>query len=453
MSNQTPHKPRDYIFHLDVVEYLGILKAQWRFVATFVSAAILTSIALTYIASDKYLATTTLYYRPADMTLLRERSSASFGGPVPPAPYKIIHQTLHDLATSEALIRPVVAELKLDQKITQIQKVWYKRWYQVTKNNIKEWLGNIWQLLKYGRLVEDTNTIKAIKGLHESIEVASTRDSFVFILSVKDKYPERAAMIVDRMAMQLEKWARQQDQVPADEKSARLGSEISGIETDLATLRRQREGILRSNGITSLNEEINTGVQTLYGLKTEYERALAEIQEKQKRLGEIKHSIETRRQRYIDPDHVKRLEEERLINDIELKASQSKRDSIQSSIDRMQSRLQGALAIKKQIDEIDARLETKSRINLHVNDIRLEAEEARHQGSELKIMHKATVPIVPIQPIKIYHVALSAILSLIASIGLVYVLAFFNVRIFFSSSDGGLSSLGLTENADESGKV
>lgn len=453
MSNQTPRDPRDYIFYLDIVEYFGILKAQWRFVATFVSAAILTSILLTYIASDKYLATTTLYYRPADMTLLRERSSASFGGPVPPAPYKIIHQTLHDLATSEALIRPVVEELKLDQDITQIPHIWYKRWYQNTKKFIKEWLGNLWQILKYGRLVEDTNTIKAIKGLHKSIEVSSTRDSFVFILSVKDQYPERAAMIVDRMALQLEKWARQQDKAPADEKSARLSSEISGIETDLAALRRQREGILRSNGITSLNEEINTGVQALYGLKTEHERATAEVQEKQKRLGEIQNSIETRKQRYIDPDHAKRLEEERLINDIELKASQSKRDSLKSSIDRMQSRLQAVLAIKKQIDDIDARLETKSRINLHVNDIRLEADEARHQGSELKIMQKATVPIVPVQPIKIYHVALTAILSLITSIGLVYVLAFFNVRIFFSSFGREHRIPEMTENTDESRKL
>lgn len=48
-------------------------------------------------------------------------------------------------------------------------------------------------------------------------------------------------------------------------------------------------------------------------------------------------------------------------------------------------------------------------------------------------MTPAMVPAKPVQPIKIYHVGLTLALSLALSIGLVYVFAYFNIRVFFAS--------------------
>ena len=58
--------------------------------------------------------------------------------------------------------------------------------------------------------------------------------------------------------------------------------------------------------------------------------------------------------------------------------------------------------------------------------------------SEIGILHHAKVPSSPVSPVKVYHVGLAGVLGLMVSIGLVYVLSYFNIRILFPS--GGVKA-------------
>ena len=430
---QRPRDPRDFIFNVDFVRYLEILGQQKSFILSFCLSAVLTSLALTYATSERYQAAATIYYRPVDSTLLRSRNVEAFGAPVPSPAFKVISQTLNDVVKSEAIVRPVVEELGLHKEVKPRYDAWYKEWFQESKKAIKGYALDAWEVLKYGRVIEESPMTRAVIGLGESIKIDSTKDSYIFILSVKDQYPERAAKIIDAVALQLVRWSKQQDVSPAQSRGRRLAAELEEKERLRTTLRQERDGILRSNGIASVAEEVNTGVQSLYTLKVELERLAAQTQEKRQRISEIGEMLRARPARYLDPDHARRLEEERLLAEIEVKSLGARRDSVNASIGRMQERLQFILSVKKRIEDIDAKIEVATRETQHMSDMQLESTEGQARESEVKLMTPAMVPEKPVQPIKIYHVGLTAALSLVLSVGLIYVFAYFNIRVFFAS--------------------
>ena len=432
-QNPPTRDPRDFLFNVDFVKYTQILSEQRSFILSFCLPAVATSLALTYVTAEQYLAGATIYYRPVDSTLLRSRNVESFGAPVPSPGFKVISQTLNDVVKSEAIVRPVVVSLGLDQEVKARYDAWYKEWFHDAKNAIKGYARDAWELMKYGRLIEEAKTESAVKGLSENLKIDSTKDSYIFVLTVKDQYPDRAARIVDAVATQLVTWSKQQDANPAQSRGRRLAAELADRNGAILALRRDRDEILRAAGIASVGEEVNTGIQSVYTLKVELERLVAQIRERQERLGEIRETLRTRSTRYVDPDHAKRLEEERLLADIEMKSLEARRGSVQASIERMQSRLQFVLSIRKQVEDIDARIEMVTRETQHLSDMQIEAREGLARESEVRLMTPAMVPAKPVQPIKIYHVGLTLALSLLLSVGLVYVFAYFNVRVFFAS--------------------
>jgi len=190
----------------DVQKFMEILAKRKVFILVFFLSATLTSLGLTYIVSERYQAAITILYHPAEASLLKLRERESFGAPVPFAPFSVISQTLRDAVRNNAVLQPVVEKLHLDQKIEVEYSTWYKRWYHKTKGFVKVLLGDAWQLLKHGRLIEEDPKIAAIRSLRENINIATTSDSYIHILIVKDKFPARAAKIVDLAGREMVKW-------------------------------------------------------------------------------------------------------------------------------------------------------------------------------------------------------------------------------------------------------
>ena len=91
-------------------------------IIVFCVSAILSSLAQTYIFSEKFLTVTTIQYKPQEITRLRAQDTRAFGAPLPTIPFKIINQNMQEIATSEAILRPVVIELGLDQEEKKFTK-------------------------------------------------------------------------------------------------------------------------------------------------------------------------------------------------------------------------------------------------------------------------------------------------------------------------------------------
>jgi uncharacterized protein involved in exopolysaccharide biosynthesis len=424
----------DFMFNVDFRKYYEILIEQKEFILVFCLSAILSSLALTYVFSERYVAFTNIYYRPLERSLLRQKDVEAFGGPAPVAPFNVIIQSLQDIIRSDAILGLVVEELGLDKPAKPEYAHWYLRWYHNSKDFIKSLLLDTWSLLKYGRVIEEHPKVKAIIEVRKGISVQATKDSYIYILSVKDKYSERAAKIVDTAGQYLVNWLKEQDHSPAQSKCLQLQERLEEKEAEIRRLRDDRDTLLKENDFIAAAEETAEGVKNLYAVEQEAVHLEAQIEEKRERLAEVERQIQKKTEGYINPADVKRMESERLFLQLELRGLVAKGDFQRSSIAQLKERLRNLRNLQKAIDNLDMQIDASERDHLHLRDLYVEAISAAGSAqSEIKILNPAQIPTKPVQPIKIYHVGLTTILSLLFSIGLIYVLAFFNIRTFFSS--------------------
>ncbi len=432
MSAPPKRNKYDYLFNIDFRKYYEIILQQRGFVFVFVISAMLSALFFSYFFSEKYEAGIQVYYRPIETSLMRFKETQAFGSPVPASSFKIIVQTLRDLSKSEAILVPVIEELHLDQPITPTYETWYKRYFYKAKHFIKETGSKLWTILKYGRLMEEDPTAKALEELRENIRVVETKESYVYILAVKDKFPDRAAAIVDALGGEIVKWLKQQGTGLASERISQLRDQLAAKEREIDTLRTKKERILKDGGIVSITEEYSSGVQSLYELETEKVRLEAEIENYRARLAAYKEQLT--KGRGIKPEDFRNLESKAIFDKVSLKGLRSRLDSLRSSISGLQQKLTATLEAEKVVENINMKLNAEMREYIHLKDMYVENNaQLINSASEIKIMHPALIPTKPVQPIKIYYVGLSGLLALFVASGLVYVLAFFNIRMFFAS--------------------
>lgn len=421
------------MFNVDFYQYMQILVRQRTFIFVFCLSAVITSLTLTYITSERYIASASILYRPVDVSLLRQKSIESFGAPVPAPPFKVISQTLSDIIKSESILRSVVQELQLDKEILPRYGFWYERWFKESKKFIKEQVANLWEILKYGRLYEKNPEVEAIISLRSNIDIRSTKDSYLYLLFATDNYPERAAMIVDAVGRNLVEWVAAQDAGAVEKSRQSLEAQMVEVDSEIARLRTERYTILQQSNVISVAEEIDTGVSTLYSLDSEQKMLVSSIEEKRGVISGLSRDISAVRNRYVDPEDLKNMKSQKLFSELELQGLIAKRTSLEASIQGLKSRLALLTALQQQNQNVDLKLELASRNYAQLNDLSLEIKGKAAPINEVQVMNPAVIPTSPAQPVKIYHVGLTAFLSLFVSTGLVYVFGYFNVRVFFHS--------------------
>lgn len=422
-----------YLFRTEAFYYYDLLKKQWGIILVFCLSAVSCSLLLTFVSAEKYRATTDIFYRPRESTNLRLKTTESFGAPVPSPPFKVINQTLFDLVKSEAILRPVVVELKLYQKDPPPREAPIRYAYWVGKDWIKERLSDCLSLLKYARIISEDPIDKAVRNLKKNISLETKRDSYVLTLSVKDTKPKRAAAIADLIGRNLVLLLQSQDASNIGQKLARMKQQLTSKEQRLSELRNRRAQILAANNLASLPEDTEKSVSNLYQMELDSARNNSLIQEKERKIAELE--AETANSgTYLNPDDMKRLKSQKLTELVELKGIAARQAKTQEAIAALKTRLRRYPGVQKEIEQLDMLISTGANEYQQLSDLHLEsAQNAVSMRSEIRVVHAATVPALPVQPIKIYHLCITAVLSLIVSVSLVCILAFFNLRLFFTS--------------------
>ncbi len=435
MSSSEKRNNPDYLFDVDFKEYYLILTQQKGFVLIFCCSAMLCSLLLTYFVSEKYVAGTNIYYRPIETSTIRWKETQAFGSPAPSPSFKVIVQTLRSIIKSDDLIRPVVEKLSLDKPVGLPENAaWYKRLFESVKNHAKEWGLKFWSILKFGRIIELEPVDKAATKLRENIEISATKESYVYLITVKDKIPQRAAAIVDQISKDLVEWLRQRAVNSAAMRIAPLEEQLNQKELMLEKMMDEREDILRGKALSEVTHELPEIVKN-YG---ELERTAivleSEIKGKKRILEAYEKKLKEAGARKIHPSDLKKLESDRIFEEADLAAMIAKRASLERSMADLKVRMDLMRKAMRQIQYIDVKIEAQTREYMHLKDWYLEnLSQAQMGESEVELMHPATVPIKPEQPIKIYHVGLTGFLGIFFSSGLIYIFAFFNIRIFFAS--------------------
>lgn len=420
----------------DVREYLEPLIRQKAFIAVFCISVVLSSVTLTYITSEKYEAETMIYYRPVETSVLRQKNVEALGAPAPIPQFKVISHTLQNILKSDVILLQVVEQLKLYKKDRVTEGPWIRRMYQSIKDFVEKFREKLFMILKYGRIIEDDEKMKAVRELRKNIYITFSKESYVYTLKAKDKYPERAAKIVDLAGVLLVQWLSEQDYSQVYTRLQFFEKKLMEKAGELSSLFSEWQKMHEKSKFVSIPEESESGVKNRYELEIELARLNAQISKAKEKICELDEGISGKTQKYVDPDDYHRMVSERLFENMELNALLEKQKSLEQSFNALKERLQGIPAVQKKMGDIDVQIKTKTREYENLKDLYVEAlVDTSAQQSEIEVLHPANVPAEPVQPIKIYHVGVSVILSVLFAGGLAYIFAFFNITTFFDPHD------------------
>lgn len=412
--------------------YLAVLGAQKGFIILFCASAILTALALTYVASDKYEAATTISYRPQEITRLKAEDTHAFGSPSPAPPFEVISKSLNELVKSESILHSVVLELHLDRTFPPpTDELWYEHWYRITKEFAMDSTSKAWMMLKYGRVIEEDPVVAATKKLRQSV-ILVDKNAYIFYIVVRDKYPLRAPMIVDAIAAHLVDYLRDDQREPGTMKKSQIESLLQEKEKEVAGYQRSIEQLLTENEFVSSDLEAEQIMSRWSELELIRIRLEGEITQTRTRLNNLQDRQQPANGVLLSPADFKRIESERLFTEIELHALEARFNDLEAEIVELEEKRQKLPAVRNRLDFLQTKLEITRREYVQLGDSYQEAVvQATRESSEAEVLHAAVIPTQPVAPIKIYHVGLAAFLSLFLAIGLVYVLTYAEIYIFF----------------------
>jgi len=428
---------------VSIREILSVLLDQKTFILIFCLSAILTALALSYIASEKYESATTISFRPQEVIRLKAQESQAFGAPLPAPPFEMISQNLEELVRSENILRAVVIELNLDKEVKAPPGApWYVRIYRATKNFALELSSDIWMLLKHGRLIDEDPVSAATKALRKNITFID-KGAYIFYIIVRDKYPRRAPMIVDSIASHLVEYLHNEQKTPGIAKKGQLKKLLDEKLAEIQSFKTELESLLTQNTIVSSSLEAEQSMARWSKLEIDRIQVEGEIEKIESRLADTEKIYASKRKQtsgntsnekplFIHPDDYKKLSSERLFAKIELNGLHAKQKSINTEIASLERVLKKLPAIQSRIDYLETRLDISKRDFLQITDAYQEAlVRSTASLSEAEILHPATIPTIPVAPIKVYNVGLAALLSLFISIALVYLLTYAEIYLLF----------------------
>lgn len=449
----TPLNQNDEI---SIREILSILSEQKVFIVVFCLSAILTALALTYIASEKYESATTIAFRPQEVIRFKAHESEAFGAPLPIPPFEMISKNLNEIVHSENLLRAVVIELKLDKEIKgPTEGPWYMKMYWASKDYLLQLSSDTWMILKHGRIIKEDPVYAATKALRKNVSFID-KSAYIFYIIVRDKYPKRAPMIVNSIASHLIEYLHEEQKSPGSANKLRLQNLLNDKMAEMQLLQAELEKLLTENTIISLSLEAEQSMTRWSSLELERVQLEGEIKKIKASLSDSKkysdkqqtRNTGSKKTQFIRPDDFKKLSSDRLFGSIELQGLLAKHQLLQTEIASLEKKLKTLPAIKNRIEHLTSQIGIIKRDFVQVSDAYQEALIlSTSVVTEAEVLHPATTPKTPVAPVKIYNVGLAALLSLFIGIALVYLLTYAEIAILFSPKKG------LTKNRELSLKA
>jgi len=271
----------------DLQQKLAVLRRSRSMLVLFCISAMVSSLILTYIYSERYRAVTTITYRPTQAIRFQSREAQSLGFPVPLLPFEAIGQTISQIGTSEVILRQVVERLGLDQPDTKA-RTGFAYVYHETKKAVKKFGRRTWQIFKYGRFIEEDLTSAAIIHLAKDVTIDTSRKDFTATVTVVDKYPERAATIVDVLGEVLVDFMREENSRFARTQRQELDRMLIAKQQEIDDVRRQIENLKSRHGFISLRKETNLNLESIEEFERKLRLTHEDLGEAQAKLAQIR---------------------------------------------------------------------------------------------------------------------------------------------------------------------
>jgi uncharacterized protein involved in exopolysaccharide biosynthesis len=358
---------------------------------------------------------------------------------MPQAPFKVISESLQGMAQSETILGPVVRAVGLDKKEEGHDGPWYSRMYRRLKDAILEFRDDALMILKYGRIVERSPVSRAVEELRGNLQIKN-KDSYVFYLAVRDKRPLRAQATANAIARALVELLREEERAPAEARLQQLHEQLRLKEEQLTRNRRRVAELLRREGIAELSAATARDTERWSTLETERAELAARIARERVELERAQRTLgaPTGNER-VHPDDLRKIAWKKLDTEIRLAGLLAEEQSLQQSLTLLARRLDQLPATRSRIESLSAQIEAAQRNYFQLSEAAQETTiRVSGELSEARILAPGELPALPVSPIKIYHVALATVLAFVVSVGLVFILDYFDVRFLISSDHGSV---------------
>ena len=249
--------------NIDVKRLLWPL-ARFKFlILTFCLSATLSSLALTYILSERYLATVMVLYQPHESVSFRPKQQDALGFPPPMVPLESIGNTLEDVVHSDGVIEQTVRILRLDQNQKRRSANGLVAFFQDLKDDARELRNDAWQILQYGRLLPKDPFREAMATLRASVSIKRTNKAYSFSLEAMDESPQRAAAIVDTIGGLLSDFLINDQVQEARQAKEKIAPRLKQSEEEVANLRTALETFKEKSGVSSQGEELSLKLKVI----------------------------------------------------------------------------------------------------------------------------------------------------------------------------------------------
>jgi len=271
---------------LELSRYREILARRGGLILVFCLSASLSSLALTYIFSEKYVAYTTVLYRPKEAVRFQLKQPEAMGFPPPFVTYESIGNTLEELARSDAIARQVVQILGLDRPAPK--RPGWRGLLISTKQGLKKLAGKAWQMLKYGRTIEEEPFSAAVRKLQENTAIKPTKKAYTFRLVALDDDPQRAATIVDTQARVLADFLSGENVRSAQQEKEQLAVRLTQNQREVAEARAALAQFKKTSRISSLAEETSLQLKAVANLEEELAQTQIDLRATERKRDELR---------------------------------------------------------------------------------------------------------------------------------------------------------------------
>ncbi len=354
-------------------------------------SAVVNTVLLTYVIAEKFESSALVLVRPQEdlkITSAGQRKEV-LDFPLPQViPFEAMTRTYAEVIKSRAVAEQVVRILHLDED--RGETGWWKR----AKKTAAKFAGDVWALLKYGKIPPEDPFERAVENVEDYISVEPKKDSYVFQITYEATDPQQAAAVVNTAAEVFVAYHQEVYKAEATKAREFVEAELRQSEQRLADARRQLQEFKESNEVTLLDEELSTKIDALTTLESSVAKQEVELSGLSQRLA---------------PAHPQILELQAAI------------DLAKRKVEAQQAELLRYPAKEHELAKLTLELavaeDTHKFLTHSYDDARIrEAEQIR----EIAIVSPGVAPAHASRPIKIYYALVALVMA--AVVGVVAVL-------------------------------
>jgi succinoglycan biosynthesis transport protein ExoP len=261
---------------MELRHYLRIIGIHKNLILLMCLSALVTSILITYIISEKYRATTLVLIQPTENFEMTSAGKELLGFPFPITyndPIKTINQTYSDLIKSRPIIERVVRELGLQQEREEYEPNFFKRTWKKSKKETKALLDKARLLLMYGRIEESGPWEKEVTKVSKGLSVSPVKDTYLFEIECEFTEPRVAAAIANTAARIFVEYNRDASTKKAREFKEFVKEQKDISEKELNQLRETLKQFKNQNNIALLNKEAELKLSSLTDFEDSIKKA------------------------------------------------------------------------------------------------------------------------------------------------------------------------------------